>query len=36
MDKVGYPRGLIRYTTENALEGKYPEKTSSSICAARA
>ncbi|MBV8680352.1 MAG: cytochrome c oxidase accessory protein CcoG [Aquitalea sp.] len=26
MDKVGYPRGLIRYTTENALEGKYPEK----------
>ncbi|GGY03410.1 cytochrome c oxidase accessory protein CcoG [Paludibacterium paludis] len=25
MDKVGSPRGLIRYTTENALEGKYPE-----------
>lgn len=25
MDKVGYSRGLIRYTTENALEGKYPE-----------
>ena len=22
MDKMGYPRGLIRYTTENALEGK--------------
>jgi cytochrome c oxidase accessory protein FixG len=22
MDKVGYPRGLIRYTTQNALEGK--------------
>lgn len=22
MDKVGYPRGLIRYTTEHALEGK--------------
>jgi len=22
MDKVGYPRGLIRYTTENALTGK--------------
>ncbi len=21
MDKMGYPRGLIRYTTENALEG---------------
>ncbi len=22
MDKVGYPRGLVRYTTEHALEGK--------------
>jgi cytochrome c oxidase accessory protein FixG len=22
MDKVGYPKGLIRYTTENAMEGK--------------
>lgn len=22
MDKMGYPRGLIRYTTENSLEGK--------------
>jgi polyferredoxin len=22
MDKMNYPRGLIRYTTENALEGK--------------
>jgi cytochrome c oxidase accessory protein FixG len=22
MDKVGYPRGLIRYTTQNALEGQ--------------
>ncbi|MGM0833230.1 cytochrome c oxidase accessory protein CcoG [Halomonas qinghailakensis] len=22
MDKMGYPKGLIRYTTENALEGK--------------
>ncbi len=22
MDQMGYPRGLIRYTTENALEGK--------------
>jgi polyferredoxin len=21
MDKMGYPRGLVRYTTENALEG---------------
>ncbi len=26
MDKMNYPRGLIRYTTENALEHKYPEK----------
>ncbi|WP_047393761.1 cytochrome c oxidase accessory protein CcoG [Chitinibacter sp. ZOR0017] len=25
MDKMNYPRGLIRYTTENALEHKYPE-----------
>ncbi|MGH6623009.1 MAG: cytochrome c oxidase accessory protein CcoG [Burkholderiaceae bacterium] len=25
MDKMGYPRGLIRYTTENALLGKTPE-----------
>ncbi|WP_054286601.1 cytochrome c oxidase accessory protein CcoG [Gulbenkiania mobilis] len=25
MDKMGYPRGLIRYTTENAMEGKYTE-----------
>lgn len=23
MDKMGYPRGLIRYSTENALQGKY-------------
>ena len=22
MDEMGYPRGLVRYTTENALEGK--------------
>ncbi|MCH8478570.1 MAG: cytochrome c oxidase accessory protein CcoG, partial [Wenzhouxiangella sp.] len=22
MDKMGYPRGLVRYTTENALNGK--------------
>lgn len=22
MDKVGYPRGLIRYTTQNAVQGK--------------
>ncbi len=26
MDKMGYPKGLIRMTTENALAGKYPEK----------
>lgn len=25
MDKMDYPRGLIRYTTENALQKKYPE-----------
>ena len=25
MGKMGYPTGLIRYTTENALEKKYPE-----------
>ena len=27
MDKMGYPRGLIRYSTENALLGKSSEKT---------
>jgi cytochrome c oxidase accessory protein FixG len=26
MDKMGYPKGLIRYTTQNALAGKYPER----------
>jgi cytochrome c oxidase accessory protein FixG len=26
MDKVGYPRGLIRYTTQNALDGR-PTRT---------
>jgi cytochrome c oxidase accessory protein FixG len=26
MDKMGYPRGLIRYSTENAMLGKYPEE----------
>ncbi|MGB5776524.1 MAG: cytochrome c oxidase accessory protein CcoG [Sedimenticolaceae bacterium] len=26
MDKMGYPRGLVKYTTENALQGK-PTKT---------
>ncbi|MBM3114354.1 cytochrome c oxidase accessory protein CcoG [Jeongeupia naejangsanensis] len=26
MDKMNYPRGLIRYTSENALKGDYPER----------
>ncbi|QDQ25769.1 cytochrome c oxidase accessory protein CcoG [Chitinimonas arctica] len=26
MDKMGYARGLVRYTTENALAHKYPER----------
>ena len=25
MDKMGYPRGLIRYSTENAIAGKYAD-----------
>ncbi len=25
MEKMGYPKGLIRYTTENVLNGKYPD-----------
>ena len=25
MDKMGYPRGLIRYTTENVINGKYTD-----------
>jgi len=25
MDKMGYARGLIRYSTENAVRGRYPE-----------
>jgi len=25
MDKMGYPRGLIRYTTENAVKGQYAD-----------
>ena len=25
MDKMGYPRGLIRYSTENAVSGKYAD-----------
>ncbi|MCB6184732.1 cytochrome c oxidase accessory protein CcoG [Leeia sp. TBRC 13508] len=28
MEKMNYPKGLIRYTTENALEHKYSEKKS--------
>ena len=27
MDKMGYPRGLIRYSTENVMEGKFQERT---------
>ena len=30
MDKMGYPHGLIRYSTENVMEGKYPDKAISS------
>jgi len=26
MDKMGYPRGLIRYTTENAVRGSYSDR----------
>jgi cytochrome c oxidase accessory protein FixG len=26
MDKLGYPRGLIRYATENAVRGKYTDR----------
>jgi cytochrome c oxidase accessory protein FixG len=26
MDKMNYPRGLIRYSTENAMRGKYKEE----------
>jgi len=25
MDKMGYPRGLIRYTTENVVQGRYSD-----------
>ena len=25
MDKMGYPKGLIRYSTQNAIDGKYPD-----------
>jgi cytochrome c oxidase accessory protein FixG len=27
MDKMGYPRGLIRYSTENLMEHRYSEKS---------
>lgn len=27
MDKMGYPRGLIRYTTENVINGQYPDSS---------
>ncbi|HSD60782.1 MAG TPA: 4Fe-4S dicluster domain-containing protein, partial [Burkholderiales bacterium] len=27
MEKMGYPRGLIRYSTENVMEHKYTEKS---------
>ncbi len=27
MDKMGYPRGLIRYSTQNAVSGRVPENT---------
>jgi cytochrome c oxidase accessory protein FixG len=27
MEKMGYPMGLIRYTTENVLKGKYADKS---------
>ncbi|GBL44721.1 type cbb3 cytochrome oxidase biogenesis protein CcoG [Sulfuriferula multivorans] len=27
MAKMGYPRGLIRYTTENVIKGKYPDRS---------
>ena len=26
MDKMGYPKGLIRYSTQNAVEGQYADK----------
>jgi cytochrome c oxidase accessory protein FixG len=26
MEKMDYPKGLIRYSTQNAIEGKYPDK----------
>ena len=26
MDKMGYPRGLIRYSTDNAVKGKYSDR----------
>ncbi|MCU0842422.1 MAG: cytochrome c oxidase accessory protein CcoG [Thiobacillaceae bacterium] len=26
MEKMDYPKGLIRYSTQNAIDGKYPDK----------
>lgn len=26
MEKMNYPKGLIRYSTQNAIDGKYPDK----------
>lgn len=26
MEKMGYPKGLIRYSTQNAIDGKYPDR----------
>ncbi len=26
MDKMGYPKGLIRYSTQNAIDGKYQDR----------
>lgn len=36
MDKMGYPSGLIRYTTESALEHEYAEKDIKNGCSDRA
>ena len=36
MDKMGYPRGLIRYSTENALIGKAPRRPPRSARSLRA
>ncbi|TCJ16291.1 cytochrome c oxidase accessory protein CcoG [Parasulfuritortus cantonensis] len=26
MEKVGYPKGLVRYSTQNVIDGKYPDQ----------